>query len=54
MMRSEAPVATHHAQAQRVALATVTGAAVFAMVLVAAFAAEWQQARQDLIMQETR
>jgi hypothetical protein len=54
MMRSAAQLATHHAQAQRVALATVTGAAVFAMVLIAAFTAERQQARQDLIMQEMR
>jgi hypothetical protein len=54
MMRSAAQVATLHAQAQRVAFATVTGAAVFAVVLVAAFAAERQQARQDIVMQEMR
>jgi hypothetical protein len=52
-MRSAAHVTPLHTHAQRVALATVTGAAVFAMVLIAAVAAESQQARQDIVMQET-
>jgi hypothetical protein len=40
--------------ALRLALMTLTGSAVFTTILVAAFAAERQQARQDIVMQEMR
>lgn len=53
-MRSTAQILALHVQAQRGALAMVTGTAVFALVIITAFTAERQQARQDILMQEMR
>ena len=54
MTKPRPQAAVLHVQAQRMALMTLTGTAVFAMILVAAFVGEGQQARQDLLMQEMR
>ena len=54
MTKPRPQAAVLHVQAQRMALITFTGAAVFAVILVAAFVGEVQQALQDLLMQGMR